>query len=111
MKHSQKFFYSHLIEVESIIVELDKMDLSDQEKLHLTQLIDSSIHHAILDAVFSQLSDEDKRAFANLDKNNHEKIWQFLQKRIDGVEDKIREVAEEFKKQLHKDLREAYKKK
>ena len=31
-----KQFYAHLIEIESIVVELDKMNLSDAQKLHLT---------------------------------------------------------------------------
>lgn len=108
MKHNQNFFYSHLIEIESIIVELDQMDLSDEEKLHLTQLIDSSLHHAILDAVFSELSNEDKRVFINhLNEGDHERIWSFLQGRIEKVEDKIKKVADDLKKELHEDLKEA----
>lgn len=108
MKHNQNFFYSHLIEVESIIIELDKMDLSANDKLHLTQLIDSSLHHAILDAVFSQLSNQDKRVLVNhLSEGNHEKIWSFLQGKIENVEDKIKKVADDLKTELHKDLKKA----
>lgn len=111
MKHNQQFFYSQLIEVESIIIELDKMDLSADEKLHLTQLIDSSLHHAILDAVFSELSDQDKRMLVNhLNKGDHEKIWSFLQGRIENVEDKIKKVADDLKKELHQDMREKIRK-
>jgi len=106
MKH--KYFYTHLIEVESIIVELDQMNLSDEEKLHLTEIIDSSLHHAVLDAVFSELSDEDKRAFIHyLNESNHEKIWSFLQEKIENVEDKIKKVADDSKNELHKDIRNA----
>lgn len=108
MKHKQKFFYSHLIEVESIIIELDKMDLSADEKLHLTQLIDSSLHHAILDAVFSELSNQDKRVLVNhLSEGDHEKIWSFLQGKIENVEDKIKKVADDLKKEIHKDMKES----
>lgn len=108
MKHNQRFFYSHLIDVESIIIELDKMDLSADDKLHLTQLIDSSLHHAILDAVFSELSDQDKRVLVNhLSKGGHEKIWSFLQEKIENVEDKIKKVADDLTKELHKDMWEA----
>jgi len=100
------FFYSHLIEVDSIILELDQMDLSDQEKLHLSSLIDSSIHHAVLDAIFSQLADSDKRAFVNLlNDEDHQKIWNFLNSRVDGIEDKITKAAEDLKIELHKDLK------
>ena len=33
-----KYFYGHLIEMESIIIELNKLDLSEEQKIHLTNL-------------------------------------------------------------------------
>lgn len=112
MNHSQKFFYSHLIEIGSIIIELDKMDLSDEQKSHLSALIDSSLHHAILDAILSELSDSDKRAFVNLfNEEDHQRIWTFLKSRVDNIEDKIKKASEDLKVALHKDLKEATKNK
>lgn len=107
-----KQFYSHLIEIESIIVSLDKMDLSGEEKLHLTHLVDSSLHHTILDAILSELPDEDKVVFINhLKADDHDKIWKFLNEKVSGVEDKIKRTANELKSQLHKDIEEAVKQK
>lgn len=105
-----KQWYTHLVEIETIIIELDKMDLSKEDKLHLAHLVDSSLHHTILDAVLSQLKEEDKRIFiTHLNENDHDKIWQFLNKKVDGVEDKIKKVTEELKKELHEDIKEALK--
>lgn len=105
-----KHFYSHLIEIDSIIVRLDEMGLSKEEKLHLAHLVDSSLHHTILDAVLSQLKDEDKRVFiAHLNDGNHDKIWKFLNEKISEVEMKIKKAAESLKSQLEKDLKEAEK--
>lgn len=105
------YFYSHLIEIESVIEELDKIGLSPEEKIHLAAMLDDSLHHTILDAIFSQLSDEDKRVFAtHLSEGSHDKIWEFLNGKIDHVEDKIKDVAEELKNKLHKDIKEAKKK-
>lgn len=105
-----KYFYTHLIEIESLIVELDKLDLSLEERAHLASLVDSSLHHTILDVVLSQLSEEDKRVFLNhLQKNDHDKIWQFLTSKVDKIEEKIKVAAEDLKKQLYKDIREARK--
>lgn len=105
-----KQFYTHLIEIESILVELDKMDLTDEQKVHLTSLIDSSLHHTVLDAVLSQLNDADKRVFLNyLKEDDHGKIWQFLNEKVDNIEDKIKKAADDLTKQLHKDLQEARK--
>lgn len=104
----KNFFYSHLIEIESIIVELDKLDLSKEQKLHLTGLIDSSLHHTILDVVLSELSLGDKRVFLNhLQEDDHDKIWQLLNEKVDNIEEKIKKTADDLKSQLQKDLKEA----
>jgi len=105
-----KQWYAHLVEIESIIVELDKMDLSKEEKLHLAYLVDSSLHHTILDAILSQLRQEDKKIFLqHLHHGDHDKIWQFLNARIDNIEEKIKKAAGDLKKQLHEDLKKAKK--
>lgn len=103
-----KYFYSDLIEIESVIIELDKLDLSPEQKIHLTSLIDSSLHHTILDAVLSQLTPQDKRVFLNhLKEDDHGKIWQFLNEKVDNIEGKVKKAADDLKTELHNDLKEA----
>lgn len=103
-----KKFYQNLIEVESLTLELDKLDLDEEQKIHLASLIDSSLHHTILDAILSELSDTDKRAFIHiLNEDDHDKIWKFLNKRVDNIEEKIKKVVEELKEELHKDMKQA----
>lgn len=105
-----KHFYSHLIEIDTLIVELDSMDLSEKEKLHLASLIDTNLHHAILDAIFSQLSDRDKTVFLeHLDSKDHQRIWKFLNGKIDKVKEKIKLAAKNLKEELHKDIKESKK--
>lgn len=105
-----KYFYSHLVEIQSINQSLDELDLSHEERLHLAQLIDSTLHHTILDSILSELSNSDKRVFVqHISQNNHDKIWQFLNEKADGIENKIKKVADELKVELHKDLKEAKK--
>lgn len=100
-----KFFYSHLIQIESVITELDALDLAPEQKNHLAKLIDSSLHHVILDAILSELPLSEKRVFLNhLKEDDHGKIWQFLNGKIDKIEDKIKKAAESLKDELHKDL-------
>ncbi len=101
------YFYSHLIETESLIVALNELELSEEEKIHLIGIIDSSLQHAILDAVLSELSEADKKIFLNhLADEDHEKIWQFLNGKIEHIEDKIKKVAEDLKQELHRDIKE-----
>lgn len=103
-----KQFYTHLVDIESIVVELDKLDLTDKQKLHLTTLIDSTLHHHILDTVLSELSEEDKHIFLeHLSKRDHEKIWELLNSKVDRIEDKIKQAADELKQEIHKDIKEA----
>ena len=106
---SKVLFYSHLIEMDSIIIELDKMDLSISEKKHLINLADKSLHNTILDTVLSELSESDKRAFVTkVTFEENEKIWEFLNNKIDKIEDKLIKVISDLKKELHQDIEEAY---
>lgn len=103
-----KYFYTHLVEIESVTEELDQLDLSEKERHHLAQLADSSIHHTILDVVLSKLSETDKKIFlSHLKDDDHQKIWQFLNEKADNIEEEIQEVAQELKEQLRKDIKEA----
>lgn len=103
-----KQFYSHIIEIESLIVELDKLDLEDEQKRHLASLIDSSLHHTIMEAVLSQLQDDDKKLFIKyLEEDDHDKIWKFLNERVEDIENKIKKASEDLKYQLYEDLKKA----
>lgn len=106
-----KKFYSHLIEIESITLELDKIDLADHEKHELAQLVDANIQNVILDAILSKLTHEEKRKFVELaSSKDHEKIWEFLKSKSEDIEDDIKKAAEQIKKQMKEDILEAKKK-
>ena len=103
-----KYFYTHLVEIESVIEELDNLDLSSEQKVHLASLIDSSLHHTILDAIFSELAESDKKVLLNfLKMDDHYQTWKFLNEKVDGIEEKIKKVAEDLIVELKKDLKEA----
>lgn len=102
-----QYFYSHLIETQSLIVALNELELSEEEKVHLVGIIDSSLHHAILDAVLSELSEKDKKTFLeHMTEEDNEKIWKFLNSKIEHIEEKIKKAAEDLKQELHKDIKE-----
>lgn len=103
-----KNFYTHLINYEEVYIELDKLDLSEKERHHLAELIDANLHNSIIEAVLSELSDKDKHVFLkHLSEQNHDKIWELLNTKADNIEDKIRLAAEDLKKEIHKDIKEA----
>lgn len=106
-----KKFYTHLIEIESLTIELDSMDLADHQKHELGHLLDSNIHNVVMDAILSKLPEKDKREFALLatDKD-HAKVWKFLNEKSEGIESEIKKAATDMKKQLQEDIKEAKKK-
>jgi len=101
-------FYSHIIEIQSITEHLEDMDLADEEKLHLGQLVDANIHNTILYAILDELSEKDKEVFMQkLSTGDHQEIWGFLNDRIDRVEEKIQKAADDLKNELHEDIKDA----
>lgn len=100
-------FYSKLVTTDSLVEALNELDLTDEQRAHLLGIVESSLHHAILDAILSELPDDDKQTFLQyVTEDDHKKIWEFLNKKIDKIEDKIVETAEGLKKELHQDIKE-----
>lgn len=103
------YFYSHLIKIESITVKLEEMGLSENQKIHLSSLLDSTIHHTVLDLILSKLSPEDKEAFLYKLKENpkDKQLLEFLNTRVDNIEEEIKQTVEKLKVELHEDIQEA----
>lgn len=108
----KKHFYSHIVETSSISLALGEIELTQEERKHLIELASENLHHAILDAVLSELSDKDKEEFlVLLATEEHDKIWRLLTERIDNIEDKIKQTTKDLEKELHKDIEESHKRK
>jgi len=106
----KKYFYTHIIDTSTLSLELGNMDLTSQERMHLISLVDSNIHHEILDLILSELNPADKKTFlAHLASEDHDKVWKFLNEKVDHIEDKIKKTAEDLKKEFHKDIKEVRK--
>lgn len=102
-----KYFYSHLIEIESLTFELDQIELAYHEKHELAKLIDSNIYNVVMDAILSKLSEGDKEKFARIaSTENHGKVWDFLKSKTENIEEEIKKAAEDIKKKLHQDIKQ-----
>ncbi len=103
----KKQFYSHIVSVDTLLIEIDKLGLSDEQKIHLISLIDSTLYHTILDAILSELSPEDKKVFIQyLAQENHDEVWNFLNKKVENIETKIKIAADELTEKMHKDIKD-----
>ena len=106
----KQHFYSHIVETSSVSLALGDMDLTPEERKHLLDLVDHNLHHAILDSVLSELSDKDKQEFLELlAKDENDKVWELLTSRVDHIEDKIKQTADDLKDEIHKDIKESNK--
>jgi hypothetical protein len=103
----KKHFFNHLIEVDTLHLELDNHDLSDEQKDELKKIMDESIYHTVLETILSELSEEDKKVFlTHLADDDHGKIWEFVNNKVENIEDKIIKASEDIKKKLHSDIKE-----
>jgi hypothetical protein len=103
-------FYTKLIETSSLSLALADLDLTQEERKHLIELAHDNLHHAILDAVLTELAEKDKQEFLHLlAQDEHDKIWNLLTTRVENIEDKIKKTADDLKKELHKDIEESHK--
>lgn len=102
-----KQFYSHIIEIDTLYIELDSLEASEKEKDHLKHLVDTSMYHTIMDIVLSELPEEDKKMFLEkLADEDHEKTIDFLKKRVLNIEEKIKRKAKELVEELKEDIKE-----
>lgn len=103
------YFYSHIISIDSILIELHEMDLNSSQKAELASLIDSIIHHQVLDHVLSRLVDEDKKIFMQryYQDPQDKELMEFIGNKVDNIESEIIEKVEELKSQFQQDIKEA----
>ena len=102
---TQKYFYSHLVDLESLEEELSLLDLTKDEKKELVEIAHVTLHGTILDAILSELSEVDKRKFLTLVAHgNDEKISEHLNTKVEKVEEKISAAALQIKKELKEDI-------
>ena len=87
-----KLFYTHIIEIHTLTEKLDELDLTDNHKKHLSELIDSTIHQTVLDVILSSLSEKDKKLFIQKMHQNPEdrELMSFLKERVVDIEEQIK---------------------
>lgn len=104
-----KDFYSHLIDLDDLIGELDSLSLEKSHKKDLCLLIDSMIHNLVLDHSLSKLDAKDKEEFLKLVQKDLESevLLNFLKEKIDNFEDSLKFELDNLKKELIKDIQEA----
>jgi len=101
-----KHFYSHIIEIDTLIIKIEKLDFSDTEKLSLITLAEQTVYHKVMDTVLSELEEKDKDVFLKfLAEDEHNKIWDHLKEKVVDIEEKIKNATSEVIESFHKDIK------
>lgn len=101
-------FYTHLVEVEEIYLEIEKLEITKGNKKYLSTLVESSVHHTIVNAVLSELPNDQKKLVINhLLKKNHHGVWKVIGPKKDLVENKIKKTFKELKNEILKDIKDS----
>jgi len=104
----KKVFWDKLIEMDDIQIQIDQYGLAQKEKTELLKVVYQTIDIRILDVILSSLPKEKHQSF--LDKltktPQHHKLLKFLKENVEDIEDKIKDLTKEVKKEIIEKLQE-----
>lgn len=102
-------FYSHLIKVEPVLLKLEQLELSQEQKLHLTSLVDSTVHQTVLDLVLVKLDTEDKERFISMleQEIEMEMLWEFINTKVDNAKEQIYHTIDQLIREFIEDIEES----
>jgi len=104
----KKYFFSHLLEIETVHTTLEESDMDKKDKVYLALLLEETVHNAVISELLSNLNDSDKHEFLEyIHKENHETIWEFLNKKIDNAEDLVKKSIKNLKDEFLADIKKA----
>jgi hypothetical protein len=102
----QKHFYSHLVQINDIVLDLGELNMTQEERLHLLSLIEANVHNTVIDTVLTELSIPQKKIFlSNLLENNHDKTWKHIWENSNEIEQKITKSVENLLSEIRKDIK------
>lgn len=103
-----RLFYDHLIILEEVEIELDKLELEREEREEVDQLIEEIVHHRILDRILRHLPKEHHEEFLNrLHKAPYDaQLLEYINERVEeSVEEHVKDEMEKLKKEILKDIK------
>lgn len=102
----RKHFYTHLVQINEIILDLGDLEMSQEERVHLLALLDANIHSTVVHTVLNELPPSEKKVFLeNILLNDHKKTWGHLNSNSTNLEEKITKAANELINEMKKDIK------
>jgi hypothetical protein len=100
-------FYDHLLEINDLDRELEELALDYHEKAHLLDILDSTLHHAVMDTILSEIPTHSHHEFLqNFAISPHDPAHlEFLVVHSPQIETKIRDKARRTKEKFRAEVR------
>ena len=106
-----KLFYDHLVNIEEIKIVLSEYDISEDDRQQILSTIDETIHHHVLDIIFTHLPREHHEEFLEklAAQPHHPSLMEFIQQRTDwNIAQEIRNSLQQFLKELIQDIHQSH---
>lgn len=99
------YFYTEIIEVDTLYSALESLEIDPKEFEELSQLIEERIHHTVLDVVLTQLEKENHQEFlTHVANENHQEALNHVREHIKQAEEHIKRAVHTLRDSLHKDI-------
>ncbi len=97
----------HFIKEPKIFIEIGKLDVEEQEKVKLTEIVTLLYHQKLLNRVLEYLEEKDKQVFLELLViGTGENYLEFLHQKIANLEEIVKEAIVGIEEQIMEDFRE-----
>ena len=91
---------------ENIIIEINSLNVENHEREKLLRMTDELAEHRFLNAVLDNLKEQDKEIFLDyLNGETPEIVAEFLHRRIEGVEEILKEHGKALEYEILEDIR------
>lgn len=103
----RKTFFSHLLDTDQLIMLVERYLEVEEEKLEILDMIDSTLHHRVMDRVLHELDEGHHEIFIaeySRDPGDEELLF-FLKKHIPDIEDVIRSESKSTQASLFEDIK------
>jgi len=84
------------------------LDMTDEQRNRIALIIQSTMHHVVVDVLLEEMHDDYKHIFlGHIANDDHEKVWDLLNQEVEKPEEKIIEAIRQLKDELILDIQEA----
>ncbi len=106
-----KIFYDHLVLREEITTELDKYELTVEQREDILTVVDQTLHHEVLDVILTSLPTEKHELFLKKFHQNptDERLLDYLKGQVADIDEQIQNAAKKVKKEILAEIKRAEK--